>query len=494
MFGISSGCRYPNQPLKPTPEAGSVLETASVHGCIGTCYDVLNRPSVVIQNLVGQAITVTTTYAYDDANRLIEVDGQPYTWDANGNLISFGSTTYSYDAANRLTDYVVQLGPSAYYGESYTYNGLGDRVQRTVYPSIGGTIVTTYTLDLAAGLTQVLADGTYTYLYGQGRIAQDDGADFDYFLSDALGSVRQLADESGEVTLARRYEPYGDVLESAGTGTTIYGFTGENLDSGTGLIYLRARFMQPSVGRFITRDTWAGDNTRPQSLNRWAYSLSNPVNHTDPSGYFVCRYASINDEIAYLSKGWSYCGELPKRLFAILGGDPAGKPLSYGLWDIAQQYDAELEISIYSGADFHGGWRGSTPIIEIPSSGVPYANSFGSLTSGVLSTPNDAVYVSTFAHELVHVTLQPAAQSTNWGEADAFAIQAEILVELGGTKAQVDAVREFSYRLATANFGIPYSIGAAAACIAYHYRPDILLNRIQFVNLLEDKSNASEIR
>ena len=52
-------------------------------------------------------------------------------------------------------------------------------------------VTTSYTLDLAAGLTQVLADGTETYLYGNGRIAQYD-SEAQYFLGDALGSVRQL--------------------------------------------------------------------------------------------------------------------------------------------------------------------------------------------------------------------------------------------------------------------------------------------------------------
>jgi len=58
-------------------------------------------------------------------------------------------------------------------------------------------------LDNIHGLTQVLADITYTYLYGNGRIAQYS-ATTEYFLGDALGSVRQLTDASGEVTLAKR--------------------------------------------------------------------------------------------------------------------------------------------------------------------------------------------------------------------------------------------------------------------------------------------------
>ena len=67
-------------------------------------------------------------------------------------------------------------------------------------------MTTTYTLDLAAGLTQVLADETSTYLYGAGRIAQEGPAGREYFLGDALGSVRQLGPvlpSAGEIPVDR---------------------------------------------------------------------------------------------------------------------------------------------------------------------------------------------------------------------------------------------------------------------------------------------------
>ncbi len=105
---------------------------------------------------------------------------------------------------------------------SYGYNGLGDRLQQTV----NGT-GNAYALDLAGGLTQVLSDGTRTYLYGSGRIAQYTGMTAEYFLGDALGSVRQLADASGNVTLAKSYEPYGEVIGSASTSNASYGRRGE---------------------------------------------------------------------------------------------------------------------------------------------------------------------------------------------------------------------------------------------------------------------------
>jgi len=65
-------------------------------------------------------------------------------------------------------------------------------------------------MGLNAGLTQVLSDGTDTYTYGLDRISQVGTEDTEYFLGDALSSVRQLADETGAVIYAASYTPFGD--------------------------------------------------------------------------------------------------------------------------------------------------------------------------------------------------------------------------------------------------------------------------------------------
>ncbi len=164
-----------------------------------------------------------------------------------------------------------------------------------------------YTLDLNTGLTQVLVDGTNTYLYGAGRIAQvdDSTADMEYFLGDrrsviaptclmaarsrlgrALGSVRQLTDGEGAVTLTQSYEPYGEVLSSEGEGASIYGFTAEQTDA-SGLVYLRARYYDGEDGMFLTRDTWGGDYEQPITFNTWLYANNNPNKYNDPSGHCV---------------------------------------------------------------------------------------------------------------------------------------------------------------------------------------------------------------
>jgi RHS repeat-associated protein len=236
---------------------------------------------------------VTNVYTYDIANRLTAVDGIAYSWDANGNLLSDGINSYTYDHANRLK--TADDGQSS---SSYAYNGQGDRLQQTV-----DGVTTTYTLDLESGLTEVLSDGSETYLYGRSRMAQVSPAGTEYFLGDVLGSVRQLVDESGEVILAESYQPFGEVLNSAGSGTSIYGYTGEMTDP-TGLVYLRARYYAPSDGRFLTRDPWQGDAYKPISYNAWLYTSNNPIGFTDPTG--KCLDVDMDGEC---DLQWQKCGD-----------------------------------------------------------------------------------------------------------------------------------------------------------------------------------------
>ncbi len=216
----------------------------------------------------------TNTYTYDIANRLTSVDGVAHTWDANGNLLTDGASTYSYDPANRLR--TVDQGDTSY---TFMYDGLGNRVSQIVS---GGSSYD-YTLDLAAGLTQVLDDGTNTYLYGRARLGEQQPEGWQYHLGDALGSVRELTNSTGTVGLVRSYEPFGSLMASFGSGSTAFAFTGEQLD-GTGLAYLRARYVDSFTGRFLSQDSRIPDYQSPPSLNPWTYVEGNPVNATDPSG------------------------------------------------------------------------------------------------------------------------------------------------------------------------------------------------------------------
>ena len=96
--------------------------------------------------------------------------------------------------------------------------------------------------------------------------------------------MRQLTDESGAVTLAKSYQPYGDVLSSNGSAVSRYGFTGEWADV-SGMVYLRARYYSPGVGRFAQADTLIPGAGNPLAWDRYAYALGNPLRYTDPTGH-----------------------------------------------------------------------------------------------------------------------------------------------------------------------------------------------------------------
>jgi len=168
-------------------------------------------------------------------------------------------------------------------------------------------------MDLNIGLTQALSDGTNTYIYGVDRIAQTQGSTTEYFLEDALDSVRQMANTSAEITYGRAYDPYGVITLSGGSSQSAYGYTGEYSDSYNELLYLRARYYAPGTGRFLTRDTWAGDARSPLSFNGWAYGYSNPVNFTDPTGHFPAECLEGDDPAQCLrdweAEGRDGCGE-----------------------------------------------------------------------------------------------------------------------------------------------------------------------------------------
>ncbi len=171
---------------------------------------------------------------------------------------------------------------------------------------------------------------------------------YEYFLTDALGSVRQLVDENGALTRTQAYQPYGESLSSEGSGTSNYGFTGEWTD-GSGLQYLRARYYAPGQGRFVSKDAWAGDAMRPMSYNGWAYGFANPVRFTDPSGNIPCEALPPDEQAGCNGSGNggsgggsappSYPADLPPCTPALLA---AGEMCNPDPCDPEPIYDAPL--------------------------------------------------------------------------------------------------------------------------------------------------------
>ena len=219
-----------------------------------------------------------TPYEYDAADRLTSVGGVGYTYDSNGNLLDDGRRTFTYDTANRLTQVV-----SGTLTTQYTYSGDGTRLAQTV-----NGLTTRYVVDVSGQLPHVLEehrDGhTTLYLYGAGVMGVETDGALLYQHADALRSVRQLTDEAGSVRQARGYSPFGAPTFAAGQSAGSFGFAGEQYDAASGLIFLRARYYDPTTGRFLTRDTYPALAPVPQSLHRYVYCGNDPVNPSTGSG------------------------------------------------------------------------------------------------------------------------------------------------------------------------------------------------------------------
>ena len=104
---------------------------------------------------------------------------------------------------------------------------------------------------------------------------------------DGLSSTRLLSDSTATPQTALNYSTFGEPLSTNPANPLMtYQFAGEYYDADTGLIYLRARWMNPTVGRFISMDEFEGAKKLPLSLNKYIYANGDPVNFVDPSGYF----------------------------------------------------------------------------------------------------------------------------------------------------------------------------------------------------------------
>ncbi|MDX6766087.1 MAG: toxin TcdB middle/N-terminal domain-containing protein [Candidatus Methylacidiphilales bacterium] len=110
---------------------------------------------------------------------------------------------------------------------------------------------------------------------------------FYYYHSDHLGSSSIMTDRSGEVVQKYTYTPFGRELSQDNTQAfeVSHRFTGQIFDEDTGLYYFNARYYDPELGRFISADTIVPDPQNPQTFNRYAYSLNNPLKYVDPSGH-----------------------------------------------------------------------------------------------------------------------------------------------------------------------------------------------------------------
>ena len=272
--------------LAPVSQLLTVLSPNS--GSSEYWYDLANNRTQRVQGPDGEQ--VTTAYTYTKADHLLTAGPVTVTVDQNGNLTRRlgGSVddTFVYDQANRLVRAtIVESGTPVV--TTYTYDGDGRRVTIA-----SGAATTRYVHDLNRRLPVLLDDGTRSYVWGvpisnQGLVyAVDRTPSLLVYHANGRGSIVSLTDGSGTVTQTYLTDEFGvpTVIDGTVGFSQPFLFTGEPYDDETNLLYLRARYYHPELGRFISRDDFAGRSRDPLSLNRFIYTGNNPTSWADPSG------------------------------------------------------------------------------------------------------------------------------------------------------------------------------------------------------------------
>ncbi len=232
----------------------------------------------------------------DTDNRLSEDATYTYTYDNEGNLTcrtrkdGNETVTYTWDYRNRLTGVsAVDADNAPLYSAAYTYDALNRRIGRTVYDGDSNvTLAENYVYDGDSIVLVLDGSGAVKNRYLQGpetdrTLAQVDGSgNVLWLLSDHEGSVRDMVDNDGSQVKHVAYDSFGGIVsENASSVSLRFGYAGREQDSETGLYYNRARYYDPSTGRFISQDPIGFD---AGDANLYRYVGNDPMNNTDPTG------------------------------------------------------------------------------------------------------------------------------------------------------------------------------------------------------------------
>ncbi len=335
--------------------------------------DPLGRLAQITETIGG--VTTVYSYSYDLAGQLVAVaqngvTAAEYTYDSNGNRLSFtgsgGTVNGSYDDQDRL----LQYGTA-----TYTYTANGELLSKTA-----GGQTTAYEYDPLGNLMSVSLPGGAQIEYlidGQNRrvgkrvdgvltqgflyqdqlkpVAELDGAGKivsrfiyathvnvpDYLvkggvayriIADHLGSPRLVVNAAtGAVVQRMDYDAFGNVTQDTNPGFQPFGFAGGLYERDTGLVRFGARDYDPQTGRWTVKDPWLFAGGDP---NLYEYVMNNPVSFTDPMGWALLEDAMAGTGHSMISLledsntifgaamiAWEF-GELPP--VAIFGGGGAG--------------------------------------------------------------------------------------------------------------------------------------------------------------------------
>jgi RHS repeat-associated protein len=247
-----------------------------------------------IYRLINTSPTGTTqapeTYTYDQVgNRLTKLPDTPPNTNA--------TTQYSYDDENRLTG--VQITQNGNIKQlTFAYDPFGNRISKTILQDGIGTDcqspnvcprTTNYVYDGQNIILEYDQTGHITAKYTHGPnidepLAVQQGANTYYYHADGLGSITSLSNASGNIVQTYSYDSFGN-MTATGSIRQPFTYTAREYDYATGMYFYRARYYDPKVGRFVTKDPIGFKG----GINFYAYVKNNPINYKDPKGLEILK-------------------------------------------------------------------------------------------------------------------------------------------------------------------------------------------------------------
>lgn len=265
-----------------------------------------NKYNYTRSNSITSSPTETTTFTYSNDgwnDKLVSVNGTPLTYDANGNVLTYGNKSFTWSSGRNLAQ--ITDGHNTY---SYTYDECGIRTSKTVNG------VTTY-FNTKDGVILSQTDGTNTLHFQYDTSGVPIGFIWNntqyLYLTNQMGDVISIADSQGNELVQYEYDEWGSIGSIETTHNTEaeeqlaninpLRYRGYYFDNETGYYYLQSRYYDSNICRFVNADEHNYlDSYTKNGLNLFVYCSNNSVNFADYNG---CAYSPSKAK-AYAEKWW----------------------------------------------------------------------------------------------------------------------------------------------------------------------------------------------
>ena len=343
------------------------------------CYTYDNNGNILTKNVNGER----TEYRYQEgSDRLVSFGAETFSYDAVGNPVVYRGMACEWEKGRQLK--TVCDGTNKV---EYEYNAFGLCTAKKVYtPETAAepAETTTYVYENGQLLRQVTGSEVIDFLYGAGGIIgiRINAANYMY-RKNVFGDVTELYSESGEVVGRYSYSAYGECVVEQDTGGIAtknpIRYRGYYYDESLSMYYLKSRYYDPEIGRFMTIDNVTYISASINGTNLYAYCYGNPIRYIDVSGFLALPQGSdfANSVVdIYEQMEWGISvqpwGQItltqttsittnPKGMFYVIRGFDFFGKTSYG----AVGFNLEGSFGVEIGKKSNGEWYVSINIKQL---------------------------------------------------------------------------------------------------------------------------------